>query len=432
MSCIKRLNSLHSAIVAAMAVLLLLSCSAVTPHVALAEDTDSASANNRYYYDTKVNTGRDNGYSGSEEIGVDDPHFGWNLGSFVVSGFTSRADDNGTPVFLKNVGDEVKLSFILDQDIDALNGDSKKKISNDKNGYDQEFEIAKKNDGFGRGTLIVQHTDFQNASTDPQVFRDYLPAREVGAETDIDLCEEGDYVVALDYEVETAGNIPVVSNIPITHRFDDYRIAFRFKVRNSNTMMFLIDTGTGSELYNGFVTQNGFRIDLAGSHYLDVSVKRELMNEGHDGLVEDTKFNRTATDGATYTQEGIYTITVKNPSTGEEPTTKRIYVGDDDVLKAAVANHMDVADVEERIEDGATVGADGKFVQASAADSTEDVSASEDSSQIANASSGGSLSIAVPALIAIAVAAVVIVLWAKKRKRDKAQNPSQSKGSDAK
>ncbi len=431
MSRIKRLNSLRSAVAAAM-VALLLACSAVAPHMALAEDTGNASANNKYYYDTKVNTGRDNGYSGSEEIDEDDPHFGWNLGSFVVSGFTSRADDNGTPVFLKNAGDEVQLSFILDQDIDALNGDSKKKITDDKNGYDQQFEIAKSNDGFGRGTLIVQHTDFQNAATAPKYCTDYLPALEVGAETKIDLCEEGDYEVALDYEVETTGNIPVVSKIPLTHRFDDYRIAFRFKVRNSNTMMFLFDTETGNELYNGSVTQNGFRIDLAGSRYLDVSVKHETMNEGRDGLIEDTKSNRTATDGATYTEEGIYTITVKNPSTGEEPTTKRIYVGDDNVLKAAVANHMDVADVEERIQNGATVEEDGKLVQASATDGTNDTSASKDSGQSTNASSGGSVPIAVPVLFAAAVAVVAIVLWTRKHKRSKVQNPPEGKDGDVK
>lgn len=432
MYCIRRLHSTRSAVAVAMAAFLLLACSFLAPHVAWAEDADNASANNRYYYDTKINTGHDNGYSGSEEIGEDDPHFGWNLGSFVVSGFTSRADDNGTPVFLKNAGDEVQLSFVLDQDIDALNGDSKKRITDDKNGYDQQFEIAKSNDGFGRGTLIVQHTDFQNASTAPKYYRDYLPALEVGAETEIDLCEEGDYEVALDYEVETTGNIPVVSKIPLTHRFDDYRIAFRFKVRNSNTMMFLFDSETGNELFNGSVTQNGFRIDLAGSHYLDVSVKRELMNEGHDGLVEDTKFNRTATDGATYTQEGIYTITVKNPSTGEEPTTKRIYVGDDDVLKAAVANHMDVSDVEERIQNGATVEEDGKLVQASMKDSAEDTSASEDSGQSTSVSSGGSMSIIVPVLIVVAVAAVAIVLWTRKHKHGKVQDSSKSKDSDAK
>jgi hypothetical protein len=434
MSYNRRLASpISSFLVAAFALVLLSTWAFIAPSIALANEQGGSSDENRYYYDIKVNTGRDNGYSGFEEIGEDDPHFSWDLGHFVVSGFTSRADDNGTPVFLKNSGDQVQLFFVLDQDIDALDSDEKKRVGDDKNGYDQQFEVGKSDEGFGRGALIVRYTDFQNSSTDPQVYRDYLPALVIGAETEINLCEEGDYEVALDYEVETIGDIPVVSAIPLTHQYDNYRIVFRFKVRNSNTMMFLFDTETNNELFNGSVTPNGFRIDLAGSRYLDVSVKREVMNEARDGLSEDTRFNRTAADGDSFTEEGIYTIKVKNPSTGEDPTEKRIYVGDDDVLKAVVANHMDVADVEQRIEDGAVVGDDGKLAQASAQGDAEDASSSETGNQGTDtAGEGSSLPIAVPIAIAVAAVAAVLALLFRKRGLGKADGSPHDEDGDAK
>ena len=90
-----------------------------------------------FYFNSVVNTGKDNGYSKADSIGAKDPHFGWTLGRFVVSGFTSVNRDENNPVFLKNVGDKVKLSFRLEQDIDNLNGDKNLTIASDKNGYDE-------------------------------------------------------------------------------------------------------------------------------------------------------------------------------------------------------------------------------------------------------------------------------------------------------
>ena len=74
-----------------------------------------------YFLGEAVNAGQDTGYSQSNEITVDDPHFGWTLGNFVVGGFTRAVtDDPENPVFLKNVGDEVSLWFRLCQNIDCL------------------------------------------------------------------------------------------------------------------------------------------------------------------------------------------------------------------------------------------------------------------------------------------------------------------------
>lgn len=399
---------------ALLAVLCAVAALSVTlPTITLADDSNSnGSKDNKYYYDTVVNTGLDNGYSESNSIKEGDPHFGWKLGRFVISGFTSRAGDD-VPVFLKNSGDQVELSFQLNQNIDSLNGDDKRKISGDGNGYDEYFGIPKTD--FGHGTLITKHTDYQNASTEPTVSTEYLSSVEVGANTHIDMYEEGDYEVALDYEIESPGLLPFR---PV---YNNYRIFFKFKVRNSNTMMFLFDTATNNELFNGSVTSSGFRIDMAGSHYLDVSVKREVLNSTGDGLTEDVRFNKTATDGAVFEDEGIYTVTVKNPNTGEEATTKRIYVGTNDAMKASVANNMTLAEAQRQIAEGATVANDGTLKLAS---KKTDTAANESSGK-----NGGTVGMSGPVLALFAVAAVLIfasIVIARRKKMAAADASSES------
>ena len=389
---------------ALLAVLCAVAALSVTlPTITLADDSSSnGSEDNKYYYDKVVNTGLDNGYSESNSIKEGDPHFGWKLGRFVVSGFTSRAGDD-VPVFLKNSGDQVELSFQLDQSIDSLNGDDKRKISGDGNGYDEYFGIPKTD--FGHGALITKHTDYQNASTEPTVSTEYLSSVKVGANTHIDMYEEGDYEVALDYEIESPGLLP------FRPAYNNYRIFFKFKVRNSNTMMFLFDTATNNELFNGSVTSSGFRIDMAGSHYLDVSVKREVLNSTGDGLTEDVRFNKTATDGAVFEDEGIYTVTVKNPNTGEEATTKKIYVGTNDAMKASVANNMTLAEAQERIAEGATVADDGSFRSAS---KKTDASANAVSGKNGDAASMGGPVIALLAVGVVLILAFIVMARCKK------------------
>ncbi|MFZ2943094.1 MAG: hypothetical protein WA088_05950, partial [Latilactobacillus curvatus] len=74
--------------------------------------------------DSLVNAGKDNGYSKSDVVDKNDVHWGWQLGNFYVRDFTRVTEaDDGTTVFLKNVGDEIALWFELEQDIDRLNDD---------------------------------------------------------------------------------------------------------------------------------------------------------------------------------------------------------------------------------------------------------------------------------------------------------------------
>ncbi len=307
-----------------------------------------------YFLGEAVNAGQDTGYSQSDEITVDDPHFGWTLGNFVVGGFTRViTDDLENPVFLKNEGDEVSLWFRLCQNIDCLNGKESLGISEDTNGYDQYFGVPRTN--FGRGTLIIRYTDYQNQKSDPVIYTDFLSGIEAGACTAIDLFEEGDYEVTLDYETD---NSTFKLGSKIFPSFCNYKIYFKFSVRNGNCMAFPFDIVTGSELTNGSVTENGFYLDLAMSRYLDITVKKEVLNDTADGLVENTRYNRPAQDGDEYTGEGIYTITTYNKYTGEE-TVKKIYVGTNEILHAAGVTGMSVQEIKNAVAQGAEIDADG-------------------------------------------------------------------------
>ena len=319
---------------------------------------DTADNDTRYYIGNAVNAGKNTGYSEENAIKEDDPHFGWELGYFFLSGFTSTTkDEAGNPVILKTTGDKVTLWFSLEQDIDALNADDSLAIAEDKNGSDEYFGIEKTN--FGRGTLIIRHTDYQNRTQKPILYTDYLSALIEGADTKVEVFEEGDYEVALDYEL-ARDRINLFGWTPL-HTYTNYRIFFRFSVRNGNCMIFPFDAVTHTELTNTSMTENGFYLDLAKSRYLDITVKKEMLAEGADGLIEDTRFNSLAKDGDRFTDEGIYTITVKNRYSGEN-TSKKIYVGTDLVLKAFVATGMSISEIKDYLNKGAHIADDGSIV----------------------------------------------------------------------
>lgn len=315
------------------------------------EDID-LNLDNTYYFSSCYNTGHDNGYSKENQITQKDLHYGWKLGSFAISGFSGKnIDENGNVIFLKTVGDEIALYFNLEQDINKLNGNEKLYIAEDKNGYDNEFQINKTN--FKKGALIIKKTNYQNKEEEPQIYIDYLNGVKRGANTKIDIFEEGDYEVALDYEVVNDG-------IMFFNDFENYRIRFNFSIRNGNCMVFPMDLKTGQELTNTSITENGFKLDLARSKYLDINVKKEVYKDGIDGLTEDTRYNRPAKDGEEFTEEGIYTITVKNPQTNEQ-TIKRIYVGKDKIMKAHVQTGYSIKDLKSLLAVGATIDENGNI-----------------------------------------------------------------------
>lgn len=286
----------------------------------------------QYYFSIDpVNAGVDTGYSKTDPIQGNDKHFGWRLGRFFVSGYTRVINNNSdNPVFIKTLGDSVTLWFDLEQDINALTGNTNLIVGEDQNGYDQSFGVQKTN--FGRGTLIIRHTDYRNAKGDPVIYTDYLLAKgTTGADTKVVLNEEGDYEVALDYELQDN------DLTHITNKFGNYRISFKFSIRNGNCMVYPFDVATKAELQNTAFTENGFYLDLARSRYLDIDVRRSVIVQGPTGMIEDERFNRPAKDGDQYTAEGIYTISVSNRYTGES-TVKTIFVGTEELLQEYIAN----------------------------------------------------------------------------------------------
>lgn len=386
---------------------------------------------------SKINTGKDNGYSGNKPIDKDDPHYGWDIGYFYVNGYTREtAAADQTPVFLKNVGDRVTLWFHLSEDITKLRGNEHLSINEDANGYDRAFEIEQTN--FKHGTLIIQYTNFQGEAQDPIIYTDYLAANaQTDANTKVQLFEEGDYVVSLDYEIKSMGG-------PFNQiaSYSNYKIRFEFSIRNGNCMVYPFDSLTGAELADNAITENGFKLDMAKSKYLTIDVQRSILVVGTDGyLTEDVRFNRPAKDGETYTSEGIYTFDVANQYTGQH-TTKTIYVGSDSYLRALSATGMSVAELNAEIGQGAIVHEDGTVEVIStsvdtapaepsdeaepenappaSADPYEEISAEDnepDAEILSDAEDPREMNIVPFVIGAIAVVVIISVLVAIKRKR---------------
>ena len=309
----------------------------------------------KYCFSDKVNTGLDNGYSGANVVDKDDLHYGWDLGEFFVRGYSRRVEDKeGNPIFLKNTGDERVLYFNLEQDIDALNGDQTLTISSDDKGYDKYFEIPQTY--MGRGTLIIKYTDYQNVSHDP------------GADTIVQLCDEGDYEVTLDYEVKNSKH--EIFGIDIFPEYSNYKIFFKFSIRNGKCNVYPMDLLTGADLSNRSYTETGFVLDLAFSRYLEINIKHEMLNEENDELVQVDYYDNLAREGSTFTEEGVYTISAKNIYTGQE-VVKVLYVGSNDLLKAYAKTGIPYSEIKSLISRGATIDKYGDLDLTSVNDTDE-------------------------------------------------------------
>lgn len=363
-------------------------------------------------------TEKDSGYSGTNDIGIKDPHYGWEIGHFFVSGYTRSTEDKGKNVFLKNVGDQITLLFSLKQDINKLNGDMNLSISDDSNGYDQYFQTAKTD--MGRGTLIIRYTDERGVKHEPEIYTNYLEANATtSADTIVKLFEEGDYEVALDYEIKSTPR--KVANIEVIPEYTNYRIFFTFSVRNGNCMVYPFDISTGAELRNEAITENGFKLDMAKSKYLTIDVQRSVVTEGANGYVEDIRFNRPAKDGDEYKDEGIYTFNVKNLYTGEN-TTKKIYVGNTGIMHALAENKMTVSDLNTQVALGAKIEENGKIIMPESKNESETKKDLEPKEESVTPKTEGSVSkvnsIPIP-VIASGVTILGIVLFVIFRKRKK-------------
>ncbi len=399
--------------------------------------TDSGEANvsdldQTYGLGVRVRAENFEGYSGEKDIDQDDIHYGWELGKFFVSGYTDEVvEADGSVTFLKNVGDQVILWFNLNQDINALDGKNNLTITADAEGYDKYFETPKMD--FGRGTLIIRYTDYNNVRGEPAIYTNYLEANTiVGADTKVQLFEEGDYEVALDYEVTSDELIDKVGH---------YRIFFRFSVRNGNCMAYPFDVVTGDELTNSSMTDNGFRLDLAKSRYLNVNIKREILKDSADGLIEDIRFNGPAQDGVKYTEEGIYTITVHNRYTNQL-TVKKIYVGTNNVLRAYMTTGLSISEINEQVEQGAVILEDGTIELTNNASPTEaertdetSVPENEDISVVEqkkaeNYELTGSFSVIAMMICAVCLIAILVLVFIWRRIKHVKQKPETERSVD--
>ena len=293
-----------------------------------------------------------NNYSGSETIDTEDPHCGWDLGKFCLSGYTDTGDTED--IFLKKVGNKVKLTFMIDQDINKLNGNSDLFIERDKDGSDEEFKVLKHD--MKHGELIVRHTDSENNIKEVK-YSDFLAALAYpGVDISIQLFEEGNYEIHLDYAITNTDGWDTTTY---------YKTSFSFKIRNADCNFFVFDPSTGSELSNGDVTENGFYIDTAMSSYPKLQVSKKILNNTETGLIEDTRFNSAVSDGEIFSDEGIYTITAHNRFNDKlKPVEKTIYVGNNIMLTAYTkslnkSEHYSIEQLKQKIDEGYTIKDDG-------------------------------------------------------------------------
>lgn len=316
--------------------------------------TEKLNRTDAYEFSDVYRVDSQDGFKNPTAMQSDDPHNDWTLGKFYVSGYTDVTYDGDVPIFLKVPGDKAALWFSLEHDLNKCNGRTDVEVEYISSGSDIYFGTPTIED-FGRGALIIRKSD-KNNKKERFIYTNYLEASAtVGANTRVDLFEEGDYEVALDYQLHY--DKPFVFGTTTTKTLT-YRVFFKFKVRNGDISAFIRDVDTNQFITNANVAENGFYIDVANSQYLSISIKREVLSESLDGLVEDTKFSGVAKEGRYYKDEGIYTVTVKNLATGDS-VEKRVYVGNSDILKAHIVNEISISEINERLAAGAVIDENG-------------------------------------------------------------------------
>lgn len=324
-------------------------------------EAENASSKNKVKLGKVIKVKKNSGYrlDQEEEIDRNDPHYGWELGSFIVKGFTSRKEERKEDVFFKNYGDRVRLYFNLEQDINALNKNKDLYIYEDNGGYDYNFQINRTN--LKHGVLIVQHTDSQRNKTEPLIYVDFLEAlTHTGSDTVIDLFEEGDYEVTLDYKIGEKGLVDTTY---------DYKINFKFKIRNGNCRAYALDSKSNKVLNDKDFVSSGFKIDLRESKYLECVIEYYTVNIQHipyDNIRLEPKGPQVFTDGSMFKEPGKYVLTIKNPIAFDENQTIELYVGGDtekDIyLKALSRNVYSLDEINKLLESGVIINEDGSII----------------------------------------------------------------------
>ena len=313
-----------------------------------------------------INTGKDNDFyvpDNSTGWGIfesDDPYSGdWEIGTFTIRGFTDKEkNDQGEYVFLKTNGDVIKMTFDLGpDDINCLNDCDNLIINSDKNGYDQNFGVNVNE--FEHGTLIIRYTDPDNT---PYTY-EYVNFLEANASTEADTSvmffEEGDYEVALDFEIKNKNSL--------FKKYSNYKMYFKFSIRNGKNTMYAFeksdDGSKGSQLNDRDVTPNGFYIDLAGSQYITVDVTKYELVGNNSSKRKELLWNNPANDGDVFDEPGIYEVKFTNKDQSRDSYTKTYYVGTDPFLMALSVNGLEVEELNEKLSDGYQITDEGELIK---------------------------------------------------------------------
>ena len=313
----------------------------VLPAFAAEENTGNYSTNsNTYTFNETKTTADNNGYTNPSALDAGDPLLGVNVVDIEIGNFSSTTIFNGTRVFLKTSPDVPVLSINVNADLGNLGG-SGAYICSDSATVVSDYGYRGK---VGYGLLAIEHTDYTGkteAFFTPDLFNvlkendDIIPAF---------FGEEGLYRISVFFETEKYVKTvkdwknPFYYKKKKVYEYRNYRVDASYEIRNGNTMVYTFDSA-GNEISNGSVVTDGFYLDLANSHYLDVQIKKEVVgNSGFLGETTDTRFNTVGVDKRFYDSEGLYTIVVSNPVTGASTTKKILVAGQENsTLKKAVA-----------------------------------------------------------------------------------------------
>ncbi len=329
------------------------------------------------------------GTNGGDEqpIGDGDPHTSWQLGEFYVTGYSRVINDGDSPVYLKALGGKLTLYFKLEQDPNRLNGNDGMSLS--------------------EGVLTVTHTDRDGKET-AQEYNIFPDLKEKGSVTKIEAIDEGDYRVCFRYAIALGGEVSTMSSTR-----SSYKLELSFSVRNNNCSVSAVDIASGAEMTDSPLAKEGFSLDLSKSRYLEIEIEKGVLSAEADAIVTDKKYSDIASDSATFTEEGVYAITVRNPLTGIT-TEKLICVGGNDLLRAHTVTGLSIKHIKEQLSKGYTIDEDGTLVTPSKADTTvpdTDANGTEADDKIPT-----KVIIALSAIGVLVIAAVAAVLTVKRRK----------------
>ena len=324
-----------------MALLSIMSVFAL-PAFATEGNTDNYSTNsNTYMFNETKTTADNNGYANPSALGAGDPLLGVNVVDIEIGNFSSTTIFNGKRVFLKTSPDVPVLSINLNADLSNLGG-SGAYVCSDSATVVSDYGYRGK---VGYGLLAIEHTDHTGKKETffiPDLFN---VLKENGDIIPAFFGEEGSYRISVFFETERYVNTvkdwknPFYYKKKKVYEYRNYRVdTGRFELRNGNTMVYTFNSA-GNEISNGSVVTDGFYLDLANSHYLDVQLQKEVIgNSGFLGETTDTRFNTVGVDKRFYDSEGLYTIVVSNPVTGASTTKKILVAGQENsTLKKAVA-----------------------------------------------------------------------------------------------